>query len=166
MYTKRKERHKIHCLCTTSTSFAFGFSFLKQTGFAGVFVYILINVLTENSTVSKTNRKRERERERVYEVDDDGTDESCSSSPCCIGDEPRGSITGAGSGARLVCWMTTGIETGPVRTAVRFARVGDCCWGCWSVVVVVEKEGYRWIRSRTASSYRSNNWCLLIDTEW
>ena len=36
--------------------------------------------------------------------------------------------------------ITTGIETGAVKTAVRFDRLGDCC--CCSVVLL-ENDGYR-----------------------
>lgn len=32
-----------------------------------------------------------------------GKGDSCSSSPCCMGDDPRGSITGIFSGDRFCC---------------------------------------------------------------
>jgi hypothetical protein len=98
----------------------------------------------------------------IFHEDEGGKGDSCSSSPCCIGDEPRGSITGIFSGERFCwCWIVTGIETGAVKTAGRFDRLGDCC-----SVELPENDGYRWLRSRTASSYLSTNWCLFIDTEW
>lgn len=94
--------------------------------------------------------------------DGGGKGDSCSSSPCCMGDEPRGSIAGIFSGKRFDCCITTGIWTGAVNADVRVDRLGDSCWSA----VLPENDGYRWMRSRTASSYRSTSWCLLIDTEW
>jgi len=58
-----------------------------------------------------------------------------------MGDDPRGSITGIASGERFCCCITTGIETGAVKTDVRFDRLGDCC--CCCSVVLPENDGYR-----------------------
>ena len=74
--------------------------------------------------------------------DEGGNGGSCSSSPCCMGDEPRGSIVGIVSGVGLWCcccgcwwWCTTtGIETDAL-----FDRLGDC--DCCCATVLPANEG-------------------------